>query len=183
MRFLLSRLFLYVLCTAALVGSAFGEGSHDRTQFGHEIIVGPGEKATDVTCFSCSVRVRGRVTGDLTTFGGVRGRVTGDLTTFGGTVVIEQDGEVSGDTTVFAGDLRLESGARVREVTVFGGKFRRDPSASVRGDVTTFGGGAALWMFIVFGLPFLVVGAFIALIVWLVRKFSRRQAVPAPVSA
>jgi len=169
MRFLLSRLFLYVLCTAALVGSAFGEGSHDRTQFGHEIIVGPGEKATDVTCFSCSVRVRGRV--------------TGDLTTFGGTVVIEQDGEVSGDTTVFAGDLRLESGARVREVTVFGGKFRRDPSASVRGDVTTFGGGAALWMFIVFGLPFLVVGAFIALIVWLVRKFSRRQAVPAPVSA
>ena len=169
MSFPSSRLFLYVLCTAALVGSAFGEGSHDRTQFGHEIIVGPGEKATDVTCFSCSVRVRGRV--------------TGDLTTFGGTVVIEQDGEVSGDTTVFAGDLRLESGARVREVTVFGGKFRRDPSASVRGDVTTFGGGAALWMFIVFGLPFLVVGAFIALIVWLIRKFSRRQALPAPVSA
>ena len=169
MRFPSSRLFLYFLCTAALVGSAFAEGSHDRTQFGHDIVIEQGEKATDVTCFSCSVRVRGRV--------------SGDLTTFGGTVVIEQDGEVTGDTTVFAGDLRLESGARVREVTVFGGQFRRDPSASVRGDVTTFGGGVALWLFIVFGLPFVVVGAFIALIVWLIRKFSRRRAVPAPVSA
>jgi hypothetical protein len=148
-----------------LGASAFAEETHERTQFGHEIVIGPEEKASDVTCFSCSVRVRGRV--------------SGDLTTFGGTVVIEQDGEVAGDTTVFAGDLRLESGARVREVTVFGGKFRRDPSASVRGDVTTFGGGAPLWLFLIFGLPFVVVGAFIALIVWLIRKFSRRPAVPA----
>jgi hypothetical protein len=169
MRFSSSRLFLYLICTAGLCASALAQGSHDRTQFGHEIVVEQGEKATDVTCFSCSVRVRGRV--------------SGDLTTFGGTVVIEQDGEVMGDTTVFAGDLHLESGARVREVTVFGGKLRRDPSASVRGDVTTFGGGAGLWLFIVFGLPFVVVGAFIALIVWLIRKFSRRQAVPAAVSA
>ena len=113
MGFASSRLFVCLIYIAALGVPAFAEGSHDRTQFGHEIIIAPDEKATDVTCFSCSVRVRGRV--------------SGDLTTFGGTVVIEQDGEVSGDTTVFAGDLRLESGARVREVTVFGGKLRRDP--------------------------------------------------------
>jgi hypothetical protein len=47
----------------------------------------------------------------------------------------------------------------------------------VGGDVTTFGGGATLWLFIVFGLPFLLLGAFLALIVWLVRHFTRR-AVP-----
>lgn len=169
MGFASSRLFVCLIYIAALGVPAFAEGSHDRTQFGHEIIIAPDEKATDVTCFSCSVRVRGRV--------------SGDLTTFGGTVVIEQDGEVSGDTTVFAGDLRLESGARVREVTVFGGKLRRDPSASVRGDVTTFGGGAALWLFLVFGLPFVVLGAFIALIIWLIRKFSRRRPVPVTAAA
>ena len=72
------RVPLYI---AALGVPAFAEGSHDRTQFGHEIIIAPDEKATDVTCFSCSVRVRGRV--------------SGDLTTFGGTVVIEQDGELA----------------------------------------------------------------------------------------
>jgi flagellar biogenesis protein FliO len=44
----------------------------------------------------------------------------------------------------------------------------------VGGDVTTFGGGASLWLFMVFGLPFLLLGAFIVLIVWLVRRFTRR---------
>lgn len=145
---------------------AFANGSHDRTQFGHETVVGADERATDVTCFSCSVRIRGQV--------------SGDVTTFGGSVVIEPDGEVTGDTTVFAGDVRLDAGARVREVTVFGGKLRRDPSASVRGDITTFGGGAALWLFLIFGLPFVVLGAFIALIVWLIRRFIRT---PVPVAA
>lgn len=154
-----TKWLLCFVAVAAISVPAFADRSHDRTQFGHEIIVGADEKATDVTCFSCGVRIRGRV--------------SGDVTTFGGTVVIEQDGEVSGDTTVFAGDLRLESGARVREVTVFGGKIRRDPSALVRGDITTFGGGAAVWLFIVFGLPFVVLGALIAFVVWLIRRFSR----------
>lgn len=160
-----TKFLLYLVVVAAISVPAFG-GSRDRTQFGHEIIVGADENATEVTCFSCNVRIQGHV--------------SGDVTTFGGSVVIEQDGEVGGDTTVFAGDLRLESGARVREVTVFGGKFRRDPTASVRGDITTFGGGVALWLFIIFGLPFLFLGAFIALIVWLVRRFIRP---PVPMAA
>jgi len=150
---------LYPVVLAVLALPAFSNESHDRTQFGHEIIVGADENVSEVTCFSCGVRIRGHV--------------AGDVTTFGGSVVVEQDGEVAGDTTVFAGDLRLESGAGVSAVTVFGGKLRRDPSASVHGDITTFGGGAALWLFIIFGLPFIVLGAFIALIVWLVRRFTR----------
>ena len=160
------RSVFYLALVAAIVAPAYADGSrqsHDRTQFGHEIVVGADEKASDVTCFSCSVRIRGQV--------------AGDVTTFGGTVVVEQDGEITGDTTVFGGDLRLDSGANVQEVTVFGGKVRRDSSASIHGDVTTFGGGAALWLFLVFGLPFVVLGALIALIVWLIRKFSR-PAVP-----
>ena len=151
----------------AVIGApAYADGSrqsHDRTQFGHEIVIGADEKASDVTCFTCSVRIRGQVSGDVTTFGGA--------------VIVEPDGEITGDTTVFGGDLRLEAGAKVQEVTVFGGKVRRDPSATIRGDVTNFGGGAALWLFLVFGSPFVVLGALIALIVWLIRKFNR-PAVP-----
>ena len=160
-----SRWILCFALIATLRISAFAEGSHERTQFGHDIVVGADENATDVTCFSCGVRIRGRV--------------TGDVTTFGGTVVVEPDGEITGDTTVFGGDLRLEARTKVKEVAVFGGKLHRDHDASVQGDVTTFGGGASLWLFIVFGLPFVVLGALIALIVWLVRRFSR-PALPVP---
>jgi len=160
------RRMLCLLLVLALGAPAFADGSHDRTQFGHDISIGTDEKVADVTCFSCSVRVRGHV--------------DGDVTTFGGSVVVERDAFVGGDTTTFAGDVRLDGGANVKDITVFGGRVRRDSAASVGGDVTTFGGGIALWLFIVFGLPFLVMGAFIALIVWLVRRFIRPGA---PVAA
>lgn len=155
------------MCCLLLVSAfgipAFAEGSHDRTQFGHDVTVGSDEQVAEVTCFGCSVRIRGRV--------------DGDVTTFGGSVVVEHDGVIGGDTTTFSGDVRLDGGANVKSLTVFGGRVRRDSGATVGGDVTTFGGGAALWLFIIFGLPFLFLGAFIALIVWLVRRYTRR-AVP-----
>ena len=148
---------------ALLAAPVFGEGSHDRTQFGHDITVGSDEKVAEVTCFGCSVRVRGHV--------------QGDVTTFGGSVVLERDAFVGGDATAFGGDVRLDAGASVKGVTIFGGRVRRDSQATICGDITTFAGGAALWLFIVFGLPFLVVGALIALIVWLIRR-SRRPVAP-----
>jgi len=154
-----------LLLVLALGVPAFADGSHDRTQFGHDVTVGADETVAEVTCFSCSVRVRGHV--------------DGDVTTFGGSVVVEHDGFIGGDTTTFGGDVRLDGGAKVKDLTVFGGRIRRDSGASVGGDVTTFGGGAGLWLFIVFGLPFLILGAFLALIIWLVRHFTRR-AVPVP---
>ena len=152
------------LLVLALGAPAFAAGSHDRTQFGHDVTVGSDEKVAEVTCFACSVRVRGRV--------------DGDVTTFGGSVVVERDATIGGDTTAFGGDVRLDGGASVNSLTVFGGRVRRDSGATVGGDVTTFGGGASLWLFIVFGLPFLLLGGFIVLIVWLVRRFTR-PAVPA----
>jgi hypothetical protein len=152
-----------VLLVLAFGVPAYADGSHDRTQFGHDITVGSDENVAEVTCFGCSVRIRGRV--------------DGDVTTFGGSVVVERDAVVGGDTTIFGGDVRLDGGANVKALTVFGGRVRRDSGASVGGDVTTFGGGAALWLFLIFGLPFVFLGAFIALIVWLVRRFVR-PAVP-----
>ncbi len=166
--------WLFCLALTGIIGvPAYADGpreSHERTQFGREIVISADETASDVTCFSCSVRIRGHV--------------TGDVTAFGGTVTVEPEAEIAGDTTVFAGDLRLESGTKVRQVTVLGGRIRRDSTASINGDVTTMGGGAALWLLIIFGLPLLVLGALSALIVWIIRKISRPSVpVPAPVYA
>jgi hypothetical protein len=159
-RFFLTGIFLLSLSVAA-----FADGSRDRTQFGRDVTVGPGEEVTDVTCFGCSVRVRGRV--------------AGDVTTFGGGIVIEDQGQVGGDLTSFGGNLRLEKEAYIRgNVTIFGGRIHRDDSAKIGGDVSTFSG--TFWLLLIFGLPFVVLGAFIALIVWIVRMLTRHEA---PVAA
>jgi hypothetical protein len=143
--------------------NAFADGSHERTQFGRDIVVGPNEEVSDATCFGCSVRIRGHV--------------TGDVTTFGGGVVLEDQGEIAGDTTTFGGNIRLSRGVKINgDVTVFGGRLRRDPEATIHGDVANFGG--PIWLFVIFGLPLVILGAFIALIVWLVRRLLR-PAVPA----
>lgn len=149
------RLFACLFLVAALSTFAFANGDRDRTQVGHDITVGPHEEMGDATCFGCSVRVRGHV--------------TSDVTVFGGSVVVEDEGEISGDVTVFGGGVRLDREAKVGgDLTVFGGQIRRDAAASVGGDVTNFGG--PIWLFLIFGLPLVILGAFIWLIVWLVRR-------------
>ncbi len=153
-----ARLCLCLLVFAGFSSAAFADRTHERTQFGHDITIGPGEETGEVTCFGCSVRVRGHV--------------TGDLTTFGGTVFLEDSAEVGGEVTVFAGDVRLEGPAKINgDLSVFGGRIHRDPSSTVGGDVTNFGGG--FWIVLIFALPLIVLGGFIALVVWLVRMIAR----------
>lgn len=154
---------LLLLVAIAASTAAFADSPHERTQFGRDIVVGSNDEISDATCFACTVRIRGHV--------------AGDVTTFGGSVVVEDNGEIAGDTTTFGGDVRLSHGVKLNgDVTVFGGRLRRDPAAIVHGDVTNFGG--AIWLVLIFGLPFVILGAFIALIVWLVRRLLR-PAVPA----
>jgi hypothetical protein len=142
--------------------SAWADGGRDRTQVGSNISVGPGEEVGEVTCFGCSVRVRGQV--------------SGDVTTFGGTVVIEEQGQVGGDITTFAGGIHLGKGVTVNgDVTVFGGRLQRDPEATVGGDVTRMGGPG--WVLVIFLAPLVFLGFFLALIVWVIRRLLRR-AVP-----
>ena len=158
------RLFLIGVLLLSVGVCAFAENSHDRTQFGHNITVGPGEEVSEVTCFGCSVRVQGHV--------------AGDVTTFGGGVVVEDQGQIGGDLTAFGGNLRLEKETNIGgDVTIFGGRIRRDESAKIGGDVSTFTG--TFWLLLIFGLPFVILGAFIALIVWVIRMVMHRQA-PVP---
>jgi hypothetical protein len=146
------------LFTALFALPALAEGSHDRVQFGNDITVGPNEEIGEATCFGCTVRVRGHV--------------TGDITVFGGSILVEDQGEVGGDITIFGGSIRLDKSVKVGgDMTAFGAHIRRDPEATVGGDVTTFGG--PIWIVLIFGLPFLIFAGFIALIVWLVRRLTR----------
>jgi hypothetical protein len=155
---LLARLSICLLFIVTLSSMAVAEGSHDRTQFGHDITIGPDEEATDVTCFGCSVRVRGHV--------------TSDVTTFGGGVVVEDQGEIGGDTTTFGGNVRLDRGAEVSgDVTVFGGRVHQDAGATVGGDVTNFGG--TIWLILVFAIPLAMLAGLVLLIVWIVRLVTR----------
>lgn len=161
------RLTLRLVACLLFLGSGscvvFAEASHDRTQFGHDISIGPNEETGEVTCFGCSVRVRGHI--------------NGDVTVFAGSVMVEDQGEIGGDTTIFAGNLRLDKEVKVRgDVTVFGGRIHREPDSVVGGDVTNFG--SPLWIVLIFGLPLVILGAFIALIVWLIRRLTR-PSVPA----
>jgi hypothetical protein len=156
-RSLLVRVSLCALFVAAPCGAAFADGPHERTQFGHDIYVGAEEDVTEVTCMGCNVRIRGKV--------------ESDVTTFGGSIAVEDQGEVGGDTTAIGGNVRLDKGASVKDVTVFGGRLRRDPSATVNGDVSAFSG--SIWLLLIFGLPLVLLGAFIGFIVWLVRRLTR----------
>jgi hypothetical protein len=165
MTYRLRRLRLLLACLllcGSLSTAAFANGGRDRTQVGSNISVAPNEEVGEVTCFGCSVRVRGQV--------------SGDVTTFGGTIVIEDQGQVGGDVTTFGGGIRLGKEVTVNgDVTVFGGRIQRDPAATVGGDVTTMGGPG--WVLLIFVVPIVFLGLFVALIVWVIRRLLRR-AVP-----
>jgi hypothetical protein len=156
------RLFLLALfltCITFLSAAAVAQDSSpDHTQFGNNITIGPNEQAGDVTCFGCSVRIRGHV--------------NGDATVFGGSIIVEGEGQVEGDITDFGTGVRLDKDVQIGgDVTVFGGPIRRDTSSSVGGDVTTFSG--SLWLVLIFGLPAAFLGALLALAIWLVRRLTR----------
>src|SRR5579871_4380294 len=115
---------LFSICLLCLVGfsiPAFADGSHERVQFGRDVIVEQGEEVSQVTCFGCSVRVRGHV--------------ASEVTTFGGGIVVEDEGSIGSDATSFGGNVRLEKTGKVGgDLTVFGGRIHRDPESAIGGD-------------------------------------------------
>ncbi|HTZ82474.1 MAG TPA: hypothetical protein VMB66_04750 [Candidatus Acidoferrales bacterium] len=170
MSFRLGFLATFFLCVTLLAlaprdALADDHDGHDRTQMGRTIVVGPDEEVGDATCFGCTIRVKGHV--------------AGDATTFGGSIIVEDQGQIAGDTTSFGGDIRLENQVKVDgDVTVFGGHIRRDPGAVIGGSVTNMSGGG--WILLIFVAPFIVFGLFVWFVVWLIRRLIR-PGVPAPI--
>jgi hypothetical protein len=59
-----------MLVCVGLSGCALAKNNPSYTQVGHNISIGPNQEVGELTCFGCSIRVRGQVAGDVTTFGG-----------------------------------------------------------------------------------------------------------------
>jgi hypothetical protein len=158
------RLSACLLFLVTFPAMSFADGASDRTQVGHNISIGPGEEVSEATCFGCSIRVRGHV--------------AGDVTALGGSIIIEDQGQVGGDTTAIGGGIRLDKGVSAHgDVTAIGGRIRRDPAATVGGDVNNMGGPGWIALIVLIALlPFVVLGLFVALIVWLIRRLLRPAA-------
>ncbi len=156
MRISLPALILMLaLATTALAQQA----DPDRVEFGRNITVQAGETSGDISCFNCSVYVRGKV--------------NGDIAVFGGRVVVE--GSVKSDIAVFWGTVRLEDGAQAGgDVAVFGGAIKRAPTAAIHGEVVSFGRG---WVLLPVVVLVAIVWLIIAIIVWLA---TRNRRAPAP---
>lgn len=149
---------LALLCFGASIG-AWASDTPSYTQFGHNINIDGNERVGDLTCFACSIRVRGQV--------------AGDVTTIGGSIVVAEQAQIAGDVTAIAGDARLDSGVKVAgDTTVIGGELHRDSQALVSGDVTSMGGRG--WLVPILLAPFLILGLLVALVVWLIQR--RREA-------
>ncbi|HZQ23817.1 MAG TPA: polymer-forming cytoskeletal protein [Terriglobales bacterium] len=156
---------LWLLCVMAVFScSALAKNVADRTEFGHDIRVEPGEKLGDVTCLGCTAYIRGQV--------------TGDVTSIGGKIVLGEGAEVDGDVTCALCDVRLENGSNTGgDVTVAGGQLYRQQGAAVSGDITNIASKFAV-IFLMLS-PLLFLGAIVALIVWLVQRGKRTAPVPA----
>jgi cytoskeletal protein CcmA (bactofilin family) len=142
---------------------AWASDNPSYTQTGRDIDIGQNQQVGDLTCFGCSIRVRGQV--------------AGDVTAFAGNIVLEDQAQVSGDVTTIAGDMRLDEGVKVAgDATVIGGQLRRDPQSSVSGDITSLGGRGWFWPILL--APFMMLGLLIAFVVWLVQRL-RTPSVPA----
>ena len=156
----LRDLLLILFVSLATTASWAAAGNPERFQMNHDIQVQADERTGDVTCFNCSVRVRGQI--------------AGDVFCLHGNVIVEQNGRIAGDVATLLGDVRLDEGAQVAgDVAAIGGSVKRDSGASVSGDVASLGG--AGWFALIFFVPLGVVGGIIAFIVWLVQR-SRHPA-------
>lgn len=154
----LRRLCLLTLSLAFAAPAALAKNGTEITQFGHDIRIAEDQQANEITCFNCSVYVRGQV--------------AGDVTTFHGNVVLEGNGMISGDIATFLGDIRMDDGTQIAgDVAVMGGKIRRPPAARIAGDVTAFEN--TTWVYLMLLSPFLILAGIIALIVWLVSRRRR----------
>jgi len=149
-----------LVVTLVLSVAAFAQKSdEDRVEFGRNITIQEGQTAGDISCFNCSVYVRGTV--------------NGDIAVFGGRVVVE--GSVKHDIAVFWGTVRLEDGAEAGgDVAVFGGTIKKTATATIHGDTVAFG---RVWALLPVGVVVAIVWLIIALIVWLVTR-NRRMPVP-----
>jgi hypothetical protein len=164
-RQLLLLLFVFLACNFVWATPDSG-ADQDLTRFGHDIHVPAGQNAQDVTCFFCSIYVRGNVAGDITAF---RGKV-----------VLEGPVQVACDVTTILGDISVAPGTKISgDLTAVGGTIQRASDAEVAGDVTPIRKG--WWLTLLLVSPFIFLGVLIAALVLLIQYLRRPRRVPATI--
>jgi hypothetical protein len=157
------RLFGCLLMLTLAATTAFAQHARERVQFGRTLRIEAGEQSAEVTCIMCSIYLRGPV--------------AGDVTAIGGSVYLETGSAAGGDVVALGGDIRAQSGVAIGgDVTAIGGTVRHQPDTQIGGETTALEG--RTWIFLIFGLPFVFLGLFVALVVWLVRYLLRPTPVP-----
>ena len=160
-----SLLVLLLLASTSSLTYAAGDDS-ERTEFRRDIHVAAGEHLQEVTCFLCSIYLRGQV--------------AGDVTSFGGRIVLEEPAQVGGDVTAIVGSVVAGSGIKIGgDLTAVGGSIQRASGAMVGGDVTPLR--KTGWLTLLLVSPLIVLGILIAAVVWFIQYLRRPRGVPAHV--
>lgn len=147
--------FTFILIAAS--GPLYASGG-DRVQIGRSIAIAENEDTGSVVCIGCSIRIDG-TSDEAVAIGGniiVTGTVKGDLAVVGGSATLEDNAIVDGD------------------VSTVGGNVSRHAGAVVKGAVNSVAGTPVLLGLLL--VPLILVGLFIALIVWLVKPKRRPSA-------
>jgi hypothetical protein len=152
---------------AALAFCLFNSASasaqnREIVHFGRAVHVPAGQAVSEVTCILCSIYLASPA--------------AGDVTAIGGSISLESGASVGGDVTAIAGNIRAESGVSVGgDATAIGGSIKTQPGTQIGGERTSMEGKG--WLLLIFVLPFIVLGAIIAGVVWLIRYLLRPQRV------
>jgi hypothetical protein len=153
-----------VIMVALFSAFASAEQSSDRVQIGRDIVVQSGENVGNVVCLACSIHLRGHA--------------AEDVVAVAGSVTLETGAQVGQGVTVVLGNASLRNGTQVAgDVVVVGGALRRDSQTMVAGTITSLEG--SFWMLLILVVPLILLGGFVALIVWLVQRGRRPTPAPA----
>jgi hypothetical protein len=155
---------IVITMVALFPALASAEQSSDRVQIGRDIVVQSGENVGNVVCVACSIHLRGHA--------------AEDVVAVAGSVTLETGAQVGQGVTVVLGNASLRSGTQVAgDVVVVGGALRRDSQTMIAGSITSLEG--SFWMLLILIVPLILIGGFIALIVWLVQRSRRPTPAPA----
>ena len=156
------RLYLaHILFLLAAMAPTFARADQDRASFGNDITIAEGQTADDVACAFCSVRVHGRV--------------EGDVAVLFGTVSVDDNQTISGDVAILGGDLDLREQATVGgDVAIAAGTANVAEGAAIHGDRTVLPG--RFWLLLPFAPILIVIG-----IIWLIVYLVQRNRYPYPV--
>ena len=145
----------------AAIAPGFARADQDRASFGHDITIQEGQTASDIACAFCSVRVHGKV--------------NGDVAVLFGTVSVDNDHAIAGDVAILGGDLNLREDAMVGgDVAIVAGTANLAQDAAIHGDRMIMPG--RFWLLLPLA-PLLILIGIIWLIVYVVQRNRYRPPV------